>query len=74
MMIDVIVVMILYYQIKTKFEGTIDANGNVIVEPTTSDKVYGILLTGAYSVLVVLFNVIYKYVAIILVNLENFQY
>lgn len=42
--------------------------------PTTSDKVYGVLLTGLYSVLVVVFNLIYHEVAIILTDLENFQY
>jgi len=73
-MVDVIVVMVIYYWLKKRFEGITDVDGKIVKEPTNMDKVYSVLLTGVYSTLVVLFNVIYKEVAIILTELENFQY
>jgi len=61
--------MVLYYHLKKEFEGRSDVNGHLVEKPTLKDKVYGIILTGVYSVLVVLFNTIYKEVALILSEL-----
>jgi len=61
--------MVLYYHLKKKFEGRKDVHGHLIENPTFKDKIYGIILTGIYSVLVVLFNIIYKEVAFILSEL-----
>ena len=66
--------MVLYYHFKGDFEGVKDAAGNIVKLPTIKDKIYGVMLTGVYSVLVVVFNIVYKSVALMLTELQNFQY
>ena len=69
MVLDVIVVMSLYYSLKKKFEGETDINGKIVKKPTLKDQIYGIILTGVYSFLVILFNIVYKEISVRLANL-----
>ena len=52
--------MVAYYHFKRQFEGIKDVNGHMVKLPTMKDKIYGVALTGVYSVLVVVFNIVYK--------------
>ena len=54
------------------FESKFDAMGEIIYLATQMDKIYGVLLTGLYSSLVVIFNIVYREVAVSLTELENF--
>ena len=74
-MFDVIVTMIIYANISQKFKDHKDLDGNIIPpKKPLIYKAYGYLVTGIYSIFVILFGLGYKKLAKKITDNENHQY
>ena len=67
--------MVLYANISQRFKDRRDEHGEIILpKKPLIYKVYGYLITGVYSVLVILFGLGYKKLAKKITENENHQY
>jgi len=49
-------------------------NGELVVPPTFDDKLTGYIYTTIYSIVVIIFGSIYKYIAVVQTTKENHRY
>jgi len=69
----VVLAMIIYQVMIDSTKGTWE-NGELIVPPTFEQTITGYIYTSVYSIIVIVFGAIYKYIALVQTQKENYRY